>query len=73
LILCNGIMWTYIVIAEYVNAQSGLGALIHDAERAGSSDMGQMYVAIVTIALVAVGTDAAFRWAQRQWFPWKDR
>ena len=33
LIICNGIMWTYIVIAEYLNAKAGLGALIRDSEK----------------------------------------
>ncbi len=71
LIICNGIMWTYIVIAAYVNAQAGLGALIQQSSKV--FDTGRIYVGIVTIALVAVGTDALLRWLGRQWFPWRDK
>jgi NitT/TauT family transport system permease protein len=71
LILCNGIMWTYIVIAEYVNAQAGLGFLIRSAEKVYDSP--QMYVSLITIGLVAVGTDTLLRWIARQLFPWKDK
>jgi len=71
IIICNGIMWTYIVIAEYTNAQAGLGFLIRKAEKVNQA--APMYVSMIAIGLVAVGTDAILRWMQRQFFPWKDK
>lgn len=71
LIICNGIMWTYIVLAELIAGNSGLGFMITYAAK--TYHTGEMYVSLLTIALVAFGTDALLRWLQRLWFPWKDR
>ena len=41
------IMWTYITVAEYVNAEKGLGQLIQNAKRFSAMD--QVFVGIIVI------------------------
>lgn len=68
IIVCNGLMWTYIVLAEWVNAQSGLGYMISIASRLSRSD--QVYAGVIIIALVSASTDWLLRSIKKRFFDW---
>lgn len=53
-IVSTSILWTYITVAEYVNADSGLGQLIQNARRFGAMD--QVFCGIITIIALALIT-----------------
>ena len=60
--------WTYLVIAEIVGAQDGIGAVMMRAGRSLSVDV--IMAGILMIGVLGVLTDIAFRIAQRVLFPW---
>jgi NitT/TauT family transport system permease protein len=62
------VAWTYLVIAEIVGAQDGIGAVMMRAGRFLSVDV--IMAAILTIGVLGVLTDLAFRLASRVLFPW---
>ncbi|NCG21063.1 MAG: ABC transporter permease subunit [Rhodobacterales bacterium] len=63
------IMWTYITVAEYVNADSGLGQLITHAKRFSAMD--QVFAGILVIILLALITNISLVAAKRALFPWE--
>jgi NitT/TauT family transport system permease protein len=63
-----GWAWTYLVVAELVAANSGLGYAILKAQRFLQTD--RIFVGIIVIGLIGLGTDQLLRWAHRRWFPW---
>lgn len=60
--------WTYLVIAEIVGAQDGIGAVMMRAGRFLNVDT--IMAAIFTIGVLGVLTDVLFRIAQHLLFPW---
>ena len=62
------VAWTYLVIAEIVGAQDGIGAVMMRAGRFLSVDV--IMAAILTIGVLGVLTDLVFRFASRLLFPW---
>jgi NitT/TauT family transport system permease protein len=60
--------WTYLVIAEIVGAQDGIGAMMMRAGRTLSVDM--IMAGILTIGVLGVLTDLLFRWTARLLLPW---
>jgi NitT/TauT family transport system permease protein len=60
--------WTYLVIAEIVGAQDGIGAVMMRAGRFLNVDV--IMAGIMTIGLLGVLTDLLFRLANRLLFPW---
>lgn len=70
-ILSNGIMWTYIVLAEYINSsvdQIGLGYLLQVGSRTYQS--GQVYGTLILIGAIAYATDWVLRQIQSRFFAW---
>jgi NitT/TauT family transport system permease protein len=63
-----GWAWTYLVVAELVAANSGLGYAILRAQRFLQTDT--IFAGIIVIGLIGLVTDQAFRWAHRRAFPW---
>jgi NitT/TauT family transport system permease protein len=63
-----GWAWTYLVVAELVAANSGLGYSILKAQRFLQTD--KIFVGIMLIGLIGLITDQLFRWAHRKSFPW---
>jgi NitT/TauT family transport system permease protein len=63
-----GWAWTYLVVAEMVAANSGLGYAILKAQRFLQTD--RIFVGIIVIGLIGLGTDQFLRWAHRRLFPW---
>jgi NitT/TauT family transport system permease protein len=60
--------WTYLVIAEIVGAQDGIGAVMMRAGRFLNVDV--IMAAILMIGILGVATDLLFRGVQRLLFPW---
>jgi len=64
----SAVAWTYLVIAEVVGAQSGIGAMMMRAGR--FMDVDAIIAGILTIGILGVFTDTIFRLAHRFTFPW---
>ncbi len=63
-----GFAWTYLVVAELVAANSGLGYAILKAQRFLQTD--KIFAGIILIGLIGLLTDQLFRWLHRKAFPW---
>lgn len=68
IIVCNGVMWTYVVLAEYVNAQSGLGYLMQQGGRLNRTP--EVFVGMIIIALISTLTDWILRKVKARFFNW---
>ena len=66
-----GWAWTYLVVAELVAANSGLGYAILKAQRFLHTD--KIFGGIIIIGLIGLITDQLFRLAHRKAFPWMYR
>lgn len=69
--VCNGIMWTYIVLAEYINSNEenlGLGYLLNIGSHANES--GQVFGALIVIALISTATDWCLQTVRRRYLNW---
>lgn len=67
-IVSISIMWTYITVAEYTNANNGLGTIIQDGRRAGNMDL--VFAGVILVLIVALVTDVFLRWARGKMYPW---
>ena len=65
-----GWAWTYLVIAEVVATSSGLGFSIMRAQRFSRSD--EIFVGIVLLGLLGLGTDALFKLVQHKLLHWAE-
>jgi len=63
-----GWAWTYLVVAELVAANSGLGYSILKAQRFLQTD--KIFVGIILIGLIGLVMDQLFRLVHRKAFPW---
>lgn len=63
-----GWAWTYLVVAELVAANSGLGYSILKAQRFLQTD--KIFAGILLIGLIGLVIDQLFRLAHRKAFPW---
>jgi ABC-type nitrate/sulfonate/bicarbonate transport system permease component len=68
-IVAFSVMWTYITVAEYVNARVGLGQLIQNARRFSAWD--QVFAGIIVIIALALVTYQLMVYAKRRLFPWE--
>jgi NitT/TauT family transport system permease protein len=66
--LCNGWAWTYVVVAELVAANEGLGYRILKFSRFLQTP--QIWVYVVLLGLIGLGLDAGFRGLNRRMFRW---
>lgn len=62
------VMWTYITVAEYVNAESGLGAMIQNSKRFSAMD--QVFAGIIVIIALAMITNQTLVFLKGRLFPW---
>jgi ABC-type nitrate/sulfonate/bicarbonate transport system permease component len=69
IIVSVSVMWTYITVAEYVNAKKGLGQLIQNAKRFSAMD--QVIVGIMVIIALALVTFQLMGWFKRVMYPWE--
>ena len=63
-----GWAWTYIIVAELVAAESGIGYMIINAQR--MLQTGSIIFGILAIGVLGIITDYLFKWLQRALFPW---
>ncbi|WP_297391440.1 ABC transporter permease [Acidiferrobacter sp.] len=63
-----GWAWTYLVVAEMVAADSGLGFAILQAQR--FLDTAKIFVGIIVIGLIGLAFDLMFRALHKRLFPW---
>lgn len=68
-IVAFSVMWTYITVAEYVNAKEGLGQLIQNARRFSAWD--QVFAGIIVIIALALATYQLMSLAKRRLYPWE--
>lgn len=73
--VCNGIMWTYIILAEYISPDIktlGVGYLIFNANRVGGSGngAGKVFALIIIVALVSSLTDYLLNLIRKRFFNW---
>lgn len=68
-ITCFSIMWTYITVAEYVNASSGLGQIIQNARRFSALD--QVIAGIITIIVLSFLTFKLLSFVRQRVFAWE--
>jgi NitT/TauT family transport system permease protein len=66
--LVLGWAWTYVIVAELVGADSGIGFMIMDSQRL--LDTGQMIFGIFCIGVIGLVSDLAFKWANQRLYPW---
>lgn len=64
----NGIGWTYVILAEVINARYGLGALITVAGKRAHVD--QIFALVLVILLIGVLTDWLIRAVNKRLFFW---
>jgi ABC-type nitrate/sulfonate/bicarbonate transport system permease component len=69
IIVSVSVMWTYITVAEYVNAKVGLGQLIQNARRFSAMD--QVFAGIIVIMALALLTYQLMRVVKRRLYPWE--
>jgi NitT/TauT family transport system permease protein len=69
--ICMGWAWTYLVIAELVAANSGLGFMIMRSQRFLKTD--QIFAGLIVIGCLGIVTDYLFRYLSRLLFPWYER
>lgn len=67
--LAFGVGWTYLVLAEVVVKDGGLGDLIDTARRRGFT--GRVWLAIIVITLIAWVADLAWNYLGKLIFPYK--
>jgi NitT/TauT family transport system permease protein len=65
----NGIGWTYVILAEVINARYGLGALITVAGKRSHVD--QIFALVLVILAIGVVSDFLIRWINRRLFFWR--
>ena len=66
-----GWAWTYLVVAELVSADRGLGYLILNSMRGLFTD--RIFVGLFTIGGLGLGLDLLFKWLHRRLPPWSPK
>jgi ABC-type nitrate/sulfonate/bicarbonate transport system permease component len=71
IIVCNGIMWTYIVLAEFISSSEqelGLGYLLFIGGR--TQEPGKVFAMLLVIAMISACTDYMLQWVRRRFLDW---
>ena len=66
----NAISWTYVILAEIVNARSGLGYMIQLAGSHLKTD--EIFSGIIVIGIIGLTTDVAIRFMNGVIFRWRE-
>jgi NitT/TauT family transport system permease protein len=66
----NAIAWTYIILAEMVNAKTGIGYILQLAERHTKPEWS--FAGIIVVGVIGLVTDVIIRLLNRVLFPWKE-
>lgn len=68
-IMMYGIGFTYIAVAETINAKYGLGYIIQQSSSRGRTDL--VFMAIIVIMIISVVFDYVSKWLVRKIFKWR--
>ena len=68
-IMMYGIGFTYISVAETINAKYGLGFIIQQSSSRGRTDL--VFMAIIVIMVISVVFDFTSKWLVRHIFKWR--
>ncbi|MNJ90290.1 putative aliphatic sulfonates transport permease protein SsuC [compost metagenome] len=68
-LMMYGIGWTYVIIAEAVNTNSGLGYLMNVSSARGRTDL--VFVALISLLIVSYVFDNLGNFAIKKIFKWK--
>jgi NitT/TauT family transport system permease protein len=69
--VCNGIMWTYILLAEFINSneeQLGLGYLLYIGGR--TQESGKVFATLIIIAMISSLTDFLLLTIRKRFLNW---
>jgi NitT/TauT family transport system permease protein len=66
--LTMGFAWSYLVVAEIIAAERGLGFMILDSMR--GLFVSRMFVGLIVIGVLGFALDQLFRWLHRWLLPW---
>ncbi len=66
----NAIAWTYIILAEIVNAQSGIGYILQLAGQHNKPEWS--FAGILVVGIIGILTDVLIRLGNRVLFPWRE-
>jgi NitT/TauT family transport system permease protein len=66
--LVLGWAWTYVIVAELIGSSSGIGHMIIDSQ--ALLNTGQIIFGIITIGVIGLVSDFAFKAANRRLFRW---
>ena len=66
--LVLGWAWTYVIVAELIGASNGIGHMITDSQALMATD--QIIFGILTIGVIGLVSDLAFKRANRAMFRW---
>jgi NitT/TauT family transport system permease protein len=69
--VCMGWAWSYVVVAEFVAAASGIGHVVIESQRYLKTS--EVFAAILTIGLIGVAFDQVFQRLKGVFFPWMVR
>jgi NitT/TauT family transport system permease protein len=66
-----GWAWTYLIVAELVAAENGLGIMIMESQRGLKTD--KIFAGLIIIGLLGFASDFLFKWLHRVLLPWSPR
>ena len=66
--LVLGWAWTYVIVAELIGASNGIGHMVTDSQALLATD--QIIFGIITIGVIGLISDVAFKRANRKMFGW---
>ncbi len=66
----NAIAWTYIILAEIVNAQNGIGYILRLAEQHAKPEWS--FAGILVVGLIGISSDVVIRGINRLLFAWRE-
>ena len=66
----NAIAWTYIILAEFVNSENGIGAIFKVAERTAKPELS--FAGLIVVGVIGILTDLIIRLLNRVLFPWRE-
>lgn len=66
----NAIAWTYVILAEVINAPQGLGYMLEQARTKQKPEW--LFAGLVVIAVIGLLTDWAIRFSSRLLFRWRE-
>ena len=68
--LLFGIAFGYVMLAEVIAAEYGLGHIILQSQRRAINE--HVYLILIVIALLAFAIDRSIYWCQKRWFPYRE-